>query len=244
MNFSNLYNIISSLANSTESQTALKMRPTFVKSVAALIAFLGGTSALGINCAGSGFCALAGWDSPSPQSIVQILRDVVWESAMPNSTSYNSGSHITCVSVSQKISIGASLLWLNGNIGEGGVCLFPQGSSLTLEKIRPLTNAILEHGCKVCGSVPIHYVDEGSNDPTDGILTFNYVANPYCDGDCISNAPGPVIIITYYNTITLTSTVQTTVTSSVTSTSTQYSTNTITSTSTITIYEQQVSISN
>ncbi|MCJ1463959.1 hypothetical protein MMC07_002569 [Pseudocyphellaria aurata] len=134
----------------------------------------------------------------SLESIVQILRDAVWASTKDNSTVYNSGDHIICVGANQPITIGAGAGYegvsgtfsLGGNIHEGGVCLFPQGSALTLEQIRPLTNSVLEHGCKTCGSVPIHYVDQGSNDPGAGILTFNYVKNPYCDGNCISATGG------------------------------------------------------
>lgn len=82
-------------------------------------------------------------------------------------------------------------LSLSGSIPEGGICLFPRKASLALGQIRPLTNAILEHGCSTCGSVPIHFVDKGSNDPSDGILTVNDVKNPFCDGDCISVTGSP-----------------------------------------------------
>ncbi len=62
---------------------------------------------------------------------------------------------------------------------------------MTLGAIRPLLDSILEHGCKTCGSVPIHYLEretnEAFNDAKDGILTFNYVGNPTCTGDCIIN---------------------------------------------------------
>lgn len=82
---------------------------------------------------------------------------------------------------------------------------------MTLGEIQPLADAVLEHGCSTCGSgewfwdislpchlglvglivdvmvVPIHFVDQGSNDPSQGILTFNYVENPFCDGECISD---------------------------------------------------------
>ena len=79
---------------------------------------------------------------------------------------------------------------LAGSIGAGGVCLFPQdmadGATLSLGDIRPLVDSIVEHNCHTCGSVPIHFVDEGSNDSKDGILTFNYVDNPDCIGECIS----------------------------------------------------------
>src|SRR5947207_1439947 len=90
------------------------MRSTFVTSVTTLTAlttFLEGSSALGINCKGHVWCARAGWSNPSSMSIIQILRDAVWNSAKDNSTSYNSGNHIICISQSQKvtISIGGSI---------------------------------------------------------------------------------------------------------------------------------------
>ena len=75
----------------------------------------------------------------------------------------------------------------DASIQAGGICLFSQGASLSLGQVRPLTDAVLEHGCSTCGSVPVHYVDQGSNDPSAGILTFNYVENPYCDKQCISD---------------------------------------------------------
>ena len=124
-----------------------------------------------------------------------MLHDAVWASPKPNSTLYPSGSHIICVSVAQSITLSAAAGYkgfatgtfaLSGEIGLGGVCLFPQGANLTLGSIRPLVDAVLEHGCHTCGSVPIHFVDEGSNDPKDGILTFNYVKNPDCVGQCIT----------------------------------------------------------
>ncbi|MCJ1345098.1 hypothetical protein MMC31_003303 [Peltigera leucophlebia] len=151
-------------------------------------------SALGINCRGSGFCPRATWSNSAPGSITQILRDAVWASDKDPSTVYNSGDHIICVGSNQAITFTGGTTQkgvtgsfsLSGNIHEGGICLFPQGASLTLAQIRPLTDAVLEHGCKTCGSVPVHFADQGSNDPKWGILTFNYVKNPYCAGNCIS----------------------------------------------------------
>ncbi|KAL9129302.1 MAG: hypothetical protein Q9217_002213 [Psora testacea] len=157
---------------------------------------------LGINCRGSGLCPLASWENKQPERVTQILRDAVWQSPKSNDTVYNSGDHIICISGSQTISLtggaegsaaasegpSAGLsgsFTLSGNLHTGGICLFPQGTSLTLGQIRPLTDAVLEHGCDTCGSVPIHFVDQGSNDPKDGILTFNYVSNPSCVGECI-----------------------------------------------------------
>jgi hypothetical protein len=138
----------------------------------------------------------------APVSVTQLLRDAVWHSNKANSTTYANGDHVICVSQSQQISIDAGVkldgvsggISLGGSIGEGGICLFPQnmasGATLSLEQIKPLTDAIIKHGCTTCGSVPIHFVDKGSNDPKDGILTFNYVKNPYCIENCISSTGG------------------------------------------------------
>ena len=155
-------------------------------------------SALGINCQGSALCDRAGFNNQASVSIIQLLRDVVWASSKSNSTTYASGDHILCISQSQQITIDAGVeidglsggVSLSGNIGEGGICLFPQylsSGSLTLGQIRPLVDAILDHKCTTCGSVPVHFVDEGSNDPGAGILTFNYVASPICDHNCITD---------------------------------------------------------
>lgn len=67
---------------------------------------------------------------------------------------------------------------------EDGICLFPQGATLTLEKIRPLIEALIEHGCENCGSVPIHYVDRGSNNTHRGILAANCVSKVSCTSNC------------------------------------------------------------
>ena len=168
----------------------------------ALFTLLTTSTALGINCRGSALCNRA--TSSSDYKIVQILRDAVWASSKDNSTSYQSGDHIICISQTDTITIeggvegesegltGSFSLSGDVNIQAGGICLFPQRASLNLGQIRPLTDAILEHGCSTCGSVPIHFVDQGSNDPGAGILTYNYVENPYCDGACISDTGSKV----------------------------------------------------
>ena len=147
---------------------------------------------------------------------MQILRDAVWQSKLPNETLYQSGDHIICISNRLPVTVtpsvtggvsnpetgetaeGSARFGLSGCIGRGGISLFPQLPSstpgLNLGYIRPLTDALLEHGCGTCGSVPIHLVDQGNNSPDPGILTFNYVSNPSCTGQCIGsdgNASNP-----------------------------------------------------
>lgn len=154
--------------------------------------------ALGINCRGSGLCDLATIENNSGVRILQLWHDVLAATDKDPNTVYNDGDHIVCVGTSVSITVGASAsaevegiggeisLETSGSLGTGGVCLFPQGASLTLAQIRDLVDAIGDHGCATCGSVPIHFVDQGSNDPSSGILTSNYVGNPYCGGNCIS----------------------------------------------------------
>lgn len=175
----------------------------YTRRLAALLCFSVKTIALGINCRGSGLCPRASFLNNNDASIIQTLRDVVHATSLPDTTVYNSGDHVVCVSQSTKITIsptfqgeidgfsaGASI-GLSGSINSGGICLFPQGASLTLGSIKPLTDAILDHKCTTCGSVPIHFVDQGSNDPGAGILTFNYVAAPTCDRNCIRSLGSP-----------------------------------------------------
>ncbi|KAF2963426.1 hypothetical protein GQX73_g10151 [Xylaria multiplex] len=156
--------------------------------------------ALGINCRGSGLCPLATFENTANVGIIQLWHDVLANTDKDPGTVYNSGDHIVCIGTTVPITIGAGVsggleglegelsLETSGHIGTGGVCLFPQGgASLTLAQIRDLVDALGDHGCSTCGSVPIHFVDEGSNDPSSGILTSNYVGSPFCGGDCISS---------------------------------------------------------
>ena len=152
------------------------------------------TADLGINCRGSGLCPLATFTNNAPISIAQGLSDAVQQTSMDPSTVYADGEHIICVTSTLPITLDAGAegrgvsgtFGIEGNISSGGICMFLQGASLTLEQIRPLTEAIVAHGCKTCGSVPIHFVDQGSNDPSSGILTINFVEDPFCVGNCLS----------------------------------------------------------
>jgi hypothetical protein len=95
--------------------------------------------ALGINCRGSGVCPLASFDNPLSVGVAQGLRDAIYSSHHKDSTTYNNGDHIICVSEFLKITISASVnakfkngsgklsLKTNGKIGAGGLlsnCLF------------------------------------------------------------------------------------------------------------------------
>ncbi|KAK5735381.1 hypothetical protein LTR17_008233 [Elasticomyces elasticus] len=156
----------------------------------------------GINCEGSSACGLASFDNAADTLLIQGLRNGIRHSTLDNSTIYQSGDHVICVGSDLKINFnlgagysggGASVTtgvsW-GGKVLTGGICVFPQNleSPLTLGEIKQLADALLKHQCKSCGSIPVHYVDEGNNDPGQGILTVNYVNDPLCIENCISAA--------------------------------------------------------
>jgi hypothetical protein len=114
---------------------------------------------LGINCRGSAACKRNGALSDLSGFIQNIQLDRI----------YNNGEHIACRGQN------------NGILGiidpNGGVCAFLQftAGGISGNQIKSLTASLVEHGYNACGSVPINFPD--SNDPSDGILTFNFVAN-------------------------------------------------------------------
>lgn len=177
-----------------------------ISTLITFFAALDATTALGINCRGSGLCPRAGWDNQGVGSVMQGLRDAMYSANISDSTLYKAGDHVICVSQSQKITItpgvtggvsasmpeggpsanlGGSLsVGLSGSIGNGGICAFPQKTDITLKDARTAMDALLKHGCTTCGSEP---TKPGNNVDT-GMLTVNYVSNPYCIENCLSSS--------------------------------------------------------
>ncbi|MCJ1267442.1 hypothetical protein MMC22_007327 [Lobaria immixta] len=148
-----------------------------IASLLTITAFLHTASAfgkLGINCRGSFYCYFN--KSGGKLSFTQLIASAVNDSKKDPSTVYNSGDNIACAYFPYNTD---------------AICLFPQGGNLTLEEVRPLADAVIEHNCKTCGSVPIHFFDLRSNDPRWGILTFNFAAAPKCTGNCILVTSAP-----------------------------------------------------
>ena len=102
---------------------------------------------LGINCRGSGLC--------TGGNVASGLRDLIRGSTDTDRT-YKNGENIACL---------------------GNTCAFlqnaPNGAKIAL--IQQLAQAIVEHGCKNCGSAPFK-----NNNVNTGELTFNFVAHPGC----------------------------------------------------------------
>lgn len=120
---------------------------------AATLLLLTGVNALGINCRGSSACGSRG---VNPNALA-IIREKVKNLA--STQTYVGGQQIAAV-----------------NVGDGScIAAFYQNTgsrSFSQYNTWWYLNALVDHGCKVCGSVP---TDQGNN-VKNGELTVNYVS--------------------------------------------------------------------
>ncbi|EHK15951.1 uncharacterized protein TRIVIDRAFT_227886 [Trichoderma virens Gv29-8] len=109
-------------------------------------------NAMGINCQGSALCVGSNGEL---SSALDQLR------GMDQNQQFTDGQHITCV--------GSPV-----SLGNPSLCLFYQktGRSWTVAQTVRFVQALLDHGCEGCGSIP---VDSGNN-VQNGMLTANMVA--------------------------------------------------------------------
>ncbi|KHN97636.1 Killer toxin, Kp4 [Metarhizium album ARSEF 1941] len=112
------------------------------------------TAAPGINCRGSGLC-------PSDGAAGNLINlKAIVDGIQPRHRRYSTGQQIACT---------------------GTLCAFYQnGATGTARQTSGFPRALLDHGCKKCGSVPT----QPGNDVSKGELTVNVVGNPHCQGAC------------------------------------------------------------
>ncbi len=115
--------------------------------------------ALGINCRGSAQCGM-------PYDAINKFISIA--PGLDHNRQYHSGENIMCETRSG---------------GAAGVCLFLDDVSggVSTDEIRRLLDALRNHGCTKCGSVPIDF--PGSNSPANGVLKSNYVGD-MTNGGC------------------------------------------------------------
>ena len=121
---------------------------------------------LGINCRGSGLCGIEDWGQGG---LLGRLRGQV--NSIDGGHWYQNGENIVC----------------EEDVAGGGICAFLQGTGgMPGSSIGGLLDALIQHGCEKCGSVPVWLPVNGDNNPNDhGILTVNAVGNAHkCNGLC------------------------------------------------------------
>lgn len=111
-------------------------------------------TALGINCRGSGLCPSDG----AAGNLIN-LKEIV-DRIQPRNRNYQSGEQIACT---------------------GSLCaMYQNGASNTADATSGYLQALLDHGCKKCGSIPT----QPGNNVQMGELTVNVVGNTRCQGAC------------------------------------------------------------
>ena len=153
----------------------------FFPSLILLLSLLPSTSSLGINCRGSFECADSQFTHFDPSynlfaGFYEALShgDSYWVRGgpAPKRCRWAGGDRIICSPSAFRVRKGGVCLFAQGNVSAGGI-----GTETILRRIDDL----YDHGCEVCGSVPI----SGDNDPDKmGILTSNYISDTSCIGVC------------------------------------------------------------
>lgn len=126
--------------------------------------------AKGINCDGSGGCA--GFNPPGGTAGSHTIDAVVeaLKSNLQDDREYSAGSQLACVESSG---------------GPGAICAFLQETedkektSFSGFDIKWLAQALIDHGCKDCGSIPVLQSDDVHS---DGMLTINFVGSASSPG--------------------------------------------------------------
>lgn len=130
--------------------------------IAVPIFFGGVTTALGINCRGSGMCSFVHCGG---RTCIGQLSELVVQ--LPDNATYAPGAHILC-SPKQKFG--------------DGICLFTERfGPATGAQVKAAYAYIMRWGCQKCGSAPF---DPAGNDVGKGSLTVNVVHKPNCKGIC------------------------------------------------------------
>ena len=118
----------------------------------------------GINCKGSRRCAIKGENSGALRQLVAMSTFI------DPKRHYNNGERIACV--------------------KHHICVFLQKTphGISGDRVRRLLPVLRAWGCRICGSIPIGYL-EGTNNNEDGELTVNYTRDEsmdccgLCDGE-------------------------------------------------------------
>lgn len=130
----------------------MQLSPTIAFAISALL-LVPEAYGLGINCRGSGLCPQAGLDAPNAAIRLKGFIDNI-----QNDRFYRNGEQIACV---------------HANTYDGICAFWQKTNGLYGGTAKQKAHYIPEHGCDICGSVPLDYPH--TNNVENGMLTFNYV---------------------------------------------------------------------
>lgn len=116
---------------------------------------------LGINCHGDSLCGIS-YLSGGRLTQFQTIFDNIFEKRI-----YDNGDDVGCIEVHSVNFKGAF---------KGTYCAYVQNldGSVSGATLKSLYTELVNYGCGICGSIPIHY-DKGDDDVNHGELSFNMV---------------------------------------------------------------------
>ena len=153
------------------------MHYAILTSLLTLFSSLHVTAGLGVNCRGSSQCSLV-FNSVGTTNLIENFNESLWMGNNPllpygpinDDAIYHWGEHIMCAR--------------NSHLAQGSICLFLQGeggAGASGNIIKKSIRKLAEHGCHICGSVPLASVNDVD---LLGELTSNYVLSKSCQGLC------------------------------------------------------------
>ncbi|RFU78259.1 hypothetical protein TARUN_3974 [Trichoderma arundinaceum] len=141
--------------------------------IALAVAAAQSAAGLGMNCHGDTLCGIA-YMSGGRLTQFETIFDNIMDKRI-----YDNGDDIGCIEVDTVNFQGTT---------KRAFCAYIQNTedSVTGATLKSLYKEIVDYGCAICGSVPLHYA-KGDDDINHGELTFNMV-DSLPDG-CKPNVP-------------------------------------------------------
>jgi hypothetical protein len=127
---------------------------------------------LGVNCRGDHACSNNPvFDSDLNRTVTyaQLLNESIWELDLPDDYQILPGVPITCTPHKNFFGTGFK-------DGVMEYCFYAQRAVVTLQQMRNAIAAIINHGCKSCGSAPTNETGIDQNNVNFGEGTINLIS--------------------------------------------------------------------
>lgn len=94
-----------------------------VRVLTVFLLLAGHVLAASVSCGGSILCDAASFENKANEHIAQLLRDVVYATNLPESTTFSAGEHITCVDSTISVRLGWGPISFPLEFGDGGMSI-------------------------------------------------------------------------------------------------------------------------
>jgi hypothetical protein len=126
--------------------------------------------------------ALSTFNEGDNPSFMELMRSAIIDNDKDNSTEYQDDDNIFCIDSN---SVEIPLLGtydVGAFTGSGGICAYPEGTSITLGEARDLIDILVRSSCESCGYVT---TDFPLGNDTEKLFTVNFRSDAFCFDNCI-----------------------------------------------------------